>query len=330
MQLLQPNRSPVLHPGGTQRAVAAQSQSHLSALGRHRSSAAACLLARLRHSTCARGSRRTYNWRGRLAKLSATPIVKLPNTVVCLQDGVFQRSYALRVVLAPGCKRFGRSVFEECCSLSQVGAAEDTTNQLARQEQVSPHAFEKCSALRQVNFEKTEADPANCTRCIPEGCCLRAGIAQLNLPSDFNFVGPAACENCKRLHQVDLSRTELTAILGSTFAHCSHLEQLSLSKRLRRIGQEAFLLCSSLREVHTPPALLYIAHRAFSGCTQLSRLRKMKDKTTWRGPYVESNAFEKCHNFDMPAWINLLPPNQGSSRTFEAEDFYHELRKDPH
>ena len=219
---------------------------------------------------------------------------------------------------------------EACCSLSQVGAAEDTTNQLAPQAQVSPHAFERCSALRQVNFEQTEVDPANLTRCIPEGCFLGPGIAPLDLPSDSNFVGPAACENCKRLQRVDLSRADLTAIMGSTFAHCSHLEQLSLSKRLRRIGQEAFLLRSSLREVHTPPALLYIAHRAFPGCTQLSGLHKMKDKTTWRGPYVQSNAFQMCHKFDMPQWINLLPPNQGSSRTFEAEDFYCELRKDPH
>ena len=99
-----------------------------------------------------------------------------------------------------------------------LGAAEDTTNQLAPQAQVSPHAFERCSALRQVNFEKTEVDPATCTRCIPEGCSLGSGIAQLDLPSGFNFVGPAACENCKRLQRVDLSRTDLTAILGSTFA----------------------------------------------------------------------------------------------------------------
>ena len=68
-------------------------------------------------------------------------IVKLPDTVVCLQDGAFQRCYELRTVLVPGCKQFGRSVFEECCSLSQIGAAEDTTNLLAPQAQVSPHAF---------------------------------------------------------------------------------------------------------------------------------------------------------------------------------------------
>ena len=264
-----------------------------------------------------------YRWRR-----ASTPLVRPP--VVCLQDSVFQRCYELRTVLVPGCKQFGRSVFAECCSLSQIGAAEDTTNLLAPHAQVSPHAFERCLALRQINFEKTETNPSNCTRYIPQGCFLGSGIDQLDLPADFNFLGPAACENCKRLQRVDLSRTDLTAIWGSTFAHCSHLEQLCLLKRLRRIGQEAFLLCSSLREAHTPPALLYIAHRAFSGCTQLSRLLKMEAKTTWRGPDVECNTFEMCHKFDMPGWINPLPLNQGSSRTFNAEAFDDELRRNLH
>ena len=126
-----------------------------------------------------------------------------------------------------------------------------TPNQLAPQAQVSPHAFERCSALRQVNFERTEVDPANLTRCTPESCFLGSGIAQLDLPSDFNFVGPAACENCKRLQRVDLSRTDLTAIMGSTFAHCSHLEQLSLSKRHGVSDKK--LSCRALRCVKRIP-----------------------------------------------------------------------------
>ena len=90
------------------------------------------------------------------------------------------------------------------------------------------------------------------------------------------------------------------------------------------------MLCSSLHEVHTPPALLYIAHRAFSGCTQLSRLVKMEAKATWRGPYVESDTFELCDKLNVPGWINFLPPNQGSSRTFNAEEFDDELRRNLH
>ena len=106
----------------------------------------------------------------------------------------------------------------------------------------------------------------------------------------------------------------------STFAHCSRLEQLRFPQRLRRTGQEAFL-CSSLREVRTPPALIYIAHRAFLGCTQLSRLVKMEGKATWRGLYVERDTFELCDQLHKPGWINLPPPDQGSSRTFNAEEF---------
>ena len=113
------------------------------------------------------------------------------------------------------------SVFAECCSLSQIGIAEETANLLAPQAQVSPHAFESCLALRQISFQKTEANPSNCTRYIPEGCFLGSGIEQLDLPADFNFLGPTACENCKRLQRVDLFRTDITAIWGSTFAHCS-------------------------------------------------------------------------------------------------------------
>ena len=64
-------------------------------------------------------------------------IVKLPDTVVCLQEGAFQRCYELRMVLVPGCKQFGRSVFAECCSMSQIGIAEDTANLLAPQAQLS-------------------------------------------------------------------------------------------------------------------------------------------------------------------------------------------------
>ena len=157
---------------------------------------------------------------------------------------------------------------------------------------------------------------------------MEAGIVSLNLPPDFTWVGPAACENCKRLQErVDLSRTDLSEILGSTFAHCSQSEQLSLAKKLRRIGRETFLKCTSLREVHTPPAWLYVAQRAFAGCTQLRKFHKTEARTTGRGPYAEHSAFDKCHQFDTPEWINLLA-DQGSSRAVEAEDCYEELRKD--
>ena len=106
-------------------------------------------------------------------------IVKLPSTVVCLQDGVFQGCYALMNVLAPGCKRYGRRAFAECCSLYQTGTTENATNLLAPQAQISPYAFESCLALSQVTFEQTEAHASGVARYIPQGSFCGSGIEQL-------------------------------------------------------------------------------------------------------------------------------------------------------
>ena len=41
-------------------------------------------------------------------------------------------------------------VFEECCSLVQMGTQGDVADPLAPQAQFRPRAFEKCSALRLI------------------------------------------------------------------------------------------------------------------------------------------------------------------------------------
>ena len=227
-------------------------------------------------------------------------IVHLSSTVICLQNRVFRRCYALRTVLAPGCKQFGIKVFEECCSLLRIGTNRETTNQLAPQAQLMPRAFEKCTALRRLNLGQTEYDPANLTRCLPECCFLEAGIGS----PDFTWIGPAACERCLQLQRVDLSRTEVTEIMGSAFAHCKHLQRLSLPHKLR------FLMCTSLKEAYVPLTLLYIARRACAGCAQLCQFHRVGKSVTWRGTYSRANAFLKCDNLDKPKWVRILPLNR--------------------
>ena len=79
-----------------------------------------------------------------------------------------------------------------------------------------------------------------------------------------------------------------------------------------------------------PPTLLYIARRAFAGCMQLCTFHKTGKRTTWRGPYAEANAFDKCGQLDIPKWIHFLPPNTNSGCDMWVDDFYEELRKDLH
>ena len=109
----------------------------------------------------------------------------------------------------------------------------------------------------------------------------------------------------QQLQTVDLSQTDVIEILGSTFAHCSQLQQLSLSRNLRIIEQEAFHKCTSLQGVYMPPSLLYIARRAFAGCTQLRAVRKQRKSKTWRGTYARLNAFDKCEQLDKPQSLSV-------------------------
>ena len=236
-------------------------------------------------------------------------VVQLPETVVSLLHGAFRCCRALRVVIAPGCQHFGPKVFEECCSLTQIGVTQCPDNILAPQAQLRPRVFQGCTALQHLNLGKKGQGSTNLNRSLPECCFLEAGIVALYLPSDFNRIGTAACVSCQQLRTVDLSQTKVIEILGSTFAHCSQLRQLSLSRNLRIIEQEAFLKCTSLQEVCIPPSLLYIARRAFAGCTQLRAFRKQGKSKTWRGTYAWLNAFDKCEQLDKPQWLRFLPPN---------------------
>ena len=120
-----------------------------------------------------------------MAQLPTPPNGASDSTVISLQTRVFCRCYALRKVLAPGCKQFGAQVFEECCSLIQIGIRNDATNQPAPQAELMPRAFEKCTALRQLDLEQPECNPNSLPRCLPECCFLEAGLISLTLPPDF-------------------------------------------------------------------------------------------------------------------------------------------------
>ena len=113
-------------------------------------------------------------------------VVHLPDTVISLRHGAFRRCQALRTVTAPGCKQFGIKVFEARCSLTQIGTTQHPDNLLAPQAQLRPRAFEGCTALRHLNMDKAECDPAHPNRSLPECCFLEAGIVSLSLPPDFN------------------------------------------------------------------------------------------------------------------------------------------------
>ena len=146
-----------------------------------------------------------------------------------------------RAVTAPGCKHFGTKVFEECCSPTQTGVTQCPGNTLALQAQFCGLV---CFKDARLCITSTWASQSPVVLQIRTEVCLTAaaGIVALFLP----WICPKTC---------------VIELLGSTFAHCSQLQQLSLSRNLRIIKQEAFLKCTSLQEVCIPPSLLCFARQ---------------------------------------------------------------------
>ena len=78
-------------------------------------------------------------------------------------------------------------------------------------------------------------DQTNKSRALPEGAFCGAGIENLCLPSDFHNIGPRACENCKRLVEVNLMCTEITVLLHAPMCgHDTHLAAATTNANWQR------------------------------------------------------------------------------------------------
>ena len=128
---------------------------------------------------------------------------------------------------------------------------------------------------------QSRCSPTNPNRNLPDCCFLEADIVALFLPSDFNRIGTAACVSCQQMQTVDLSQKCVIELLGSTFACCSQVEQLSLPQNLRIIEQEAFLKRTLLQEVCIPP--IQRVARSFEQFVKREKQNMARYMCTWRG-----------------------------------------------
>ena len=158
-------------------------------------------------------------------------IVKLPPSVISLEDGTFQGCYVLREVAAPGVSSTAEECLRSAAPLVELVSVKKLMTVLAPGAQLGRYAFESCLTLTSITFAR---DHTNKPRALPEGAFCGAGIEQLCLPGDFHNIGPRACENCKGLVEVNLTCTEITALLHSTFAHCVALNCIWLNANWQR------------------------------------------------------------------------------------------------
>ena len=197
-------------------------------------------------------------------------IVKLPATVVRIEESAFRGCHWLNSIAAPGCTGFGYKAFADCCSLQYVHA-NGGVNTFKGMTKLGPYLFDACINIATIRILPAVLEPCasapNLCREIPQGCFCSTGLSDLRLPPGFHRLGAHAFDNCKILALVDISDTTILEIREFTFANCVLLQRI--------IHAKAFVNCAALQELAIPPSLHYIACKAFLDCTVLRGLTQM-------------------------------------------------------
>ena len=93
-------------------------------------------------------------------------IVKLPPSVISLEDGAFQGCYVLREIVAPGCVQYSRRVFAERCSLSKLAPVRAQTTAIFWHQEHSWADMLLKAASRPQPSHLHRTRPAGLERCL--------------------------------------------------------------------------------------------------------------------------------------------------------------------
>ncbi len=153
-----------------------------------------------------------------------------------------------------------------------------------------------------VNGVLIDAQTAKGDVVVPEGVTEINSFAFANegnevtsvvLPTTLEYVGwRAFCDNDKLTKVTILGGSEYS-IERDAFVGCTSLKEISFGKGLTSIGVEAFLGCTGLTKVVLPDGCVKIAERAFEFCTNLKEIVIPASVTDIRG-----------HAFIETAWLN--------------------------
>ena len=287
---------------------------------------------------------------------TALKSVTIPGTVKRIGEFAFGGCTALKSVIIPGTvKRIGECAFRGCTSLENISIPKGVT-------EIGKYAFQKCTSLktlvipdgvtgiggwafRRCTALKSVTIPGTVKR-IGEfafrGCTslaeLRYGGSRAQWESvtkigSWHRDTPAHCVKCADgdvplpLYIVkdgvlkDWLRTSAEAVIpkGVTkigdhaFISCTSLEGVVIPDGVREIGDSAFFNCTSLKSVVIPDSVREIGELAFADCKSLSEIRFDGTVAQWESVTKIGNWHRdtpahcvKCADGDVPLPLYIV------------------------
>lgn len=186
--------------------------------------------------------------------------VSLPEGLTSIGTGSFARCASLSSIDLPrSLATIGDYAFQDCSSLTHIELPYGLTS-------IGKGAFSSCSSLAITKI------PDSVTSIGVQAFWGCKGITHLELPKGIKAIDEGAFLYCTNM-TIDKLPDGLTAIEGFTFSHCQSLAITELPSGVASIGAHAFFDCPKLAITELPEGVTTIGYGAFSGDSNITRLK---------------------------------------------------------
>jgi len=206
---------------------------------------------------------------------------------------LFASSKITRVVLPPQCTEIEYGCFKHCLDLSIIELDKTSI------KSIPTSCFESSGEL-DIIWPKT-------LTTIDEEAFIQSNIRELILPPSLTTINERAFSDCKNLKLVDFSKTQVEAIPRECFQHCSKIEEIKWSKKIKSIGDDAFAE-NRLQKVDLPVSLTRLGEGVFANSPEI----RIVDLTASIITEIPSKTFSGCTKIKtimLPRKINTIATN---------------------
>lgn len=196
------------------------------------------------------------------AHCSALIGVELPSGITEISSLLFYECSALKSIKIPaGVSLIGQWAFGACLSLENVTIPETVI-------EVRYCAFSRCTSLRTIKLPESLKTMGN--EIFKECTGLEEIVIPESVNLDFDSMFGLFSE-CYSLKKVRLPQ-KWDSIPQYTFANCLSLESYVINDNVRIIGCGAFGGCHCLTDIHLPASVITISSEAFILCSSLKNI----------------------------------------------------------
>mgnify|MGYP002852929548 CR=1 FL=1 len=207
---------------------------------------------------------------------------EIPANTIIIEDSAFRGCPNLqRIVIPASVERIDEGVFCACESLQSIVFEPD-----CKVKSIPGSFAAGCPNLREVVLPEGLLEIGN-------NAFVNTAIESITIPASVKTLGDYCFEGCVNLQEVVFpTNSQLTTIKSGIFRKCSSLGQITLPKKLAKIGSYAFAW-TALEEITIPRRVSVITSDCFKGCESLKRATITDNVSK-----IEDDAFADCTSFE--------------------------------